>query len=103
MSVPVCEQETVIQISRDSDKMEIWTSDTTMMTKLDKLCERSARWTCTSEGKIDGDVVNKEYVADKVLLSLIPNTRKMKPLTEEQKAQRRALLEKAKRMKHEIH
>lgn len=97
MNIPVYEQETVIQISRDSDKMKIWTSDLTMMTRLDKLCEKSARWTCTSEGKIDGDVVNKEYIADKALLSLIPNTRKMKPLTEEQKAQKRAVLEETRK------
>ena len=31
MNVPIYEQETVIQISRDSDKMNIWTSDSTMM------------------------------------------------------------------------
>lgn len=99
MNVPIYEQETVIQISRDSDKMEIWTSDTTMMTRLDKLCEKSNRWVCTSVGKIEGDVVNKEYVGDKELLSLLPDKRKVKPLTEEQKAQRRALLEKAKQAK----
>ena len=97
MNIPIYEQETVIQVSRDSDKMNIWTSDTTMMTRLDKLCEKSNRWTCTSEGKIDGDVVNKEYVEDKALLSLIPNTRKMKPLTEEQKAQKRAVLKETMR------
>jgi hypothetical protein len=97
MNIPIYEQETVIQISRDSDKMKIWTSDSTMMTRLDKLCEKSSRWTCTSEGKIDGDVVNKEYIADKALLSLIPNTRKMKPLTEEQKAQKRAVLEETRK------
>ena len=97
MNIPIYEQETVIQIPRDSDKMNIWTSDSTMMTRLDKLCEKSARWTCTSEWKIDGDVVNKEYVADKALLSLIPNTRKMKPLTEEQKAKKRAVLEETRK------
>jgi hypothetical protein len=97
MNIPIYEQETVIQISRDSDKMKIWTSDSTMMTRLDKLCEKSTRWTCTSEGKIDGDVVNKEYIADRALLSLIPNTRKMKPLTEEQKAQKRAVLEETRK------
>lgn len=97
MNVPIYEQETVIQVSRDSDKMNIWTSDSTMMTRLDKLCEKSNRWVCTSVGKIEGDVVNKEYVADKALLSLIPNTRKMKPLTEEQKAQKRAVLEETRK------
>lgn len=101
MNVPIYEQETVIQISRDSDKMEIWTSDSTMITRLDKLCEKSNRWLCTSVGRIEGDVVNKEYVGDKELLSLLPDKRKVKPLTEEQKAQRRAALAEANKAKKE--
>lgn len=94
MNVPIYEQETVIQISRDNDTMSIWTSDTTMMTKLDKLCEKSNRWTCTSVEKIEGDVANKEYTADKTLLSLLPDKRKVKPLTEAQKEERRGRLAK---------
>lgn len=56
MGYTLDEQETVIQISRSSDKMKIWTSDKTMMTKLDKLVSGSSEWSCTGENKIDGDV-----------------------------------------------
>lgn len=84
MNIPIYEQETVIQISRDSDKMKIWTSDKTMMTKLDKLASSSSEWSCTGENKIDGDVCDKEYIADKGLLTFRSNRRK---LTDEQKAE----------------
>lgn len=85
MNVPIYEQETVIQISRDSNEAHIWTSDTTMMTKLDNLCSASDSWRLTSTGTIDGDVVNKEYVADKALISFRKNRNKTTPLTDEQK------------------
>lgn len=39
MSVAVAEQETVICISRDSEECTVYTSDSTMMTKLDKLAD----------------------------------------------------------------
>lgn len=89
MNVPIYEQETVIQISRDSNEAHIWTSDTTMMTKLDNLCSASDSWRLTSTGTIDGDVVNKEYVADKALISFRKNRNKTTPLTEEQKEELR--------------
>ena len=84
MNIPVYEQETVIQISRDSDKMNIWTSDRTMITKLDKLVSSSSEWSCTGENKIDGDVCDKEYTASKGLLTFRSNRRK---LTDEQKTE----------------
>lgn len=89
MNVPIYEQETVIQISRDSNEAHIWTSDTTMMTKLDNLCSASDSWRLTSEGAINGEVVNKEYVADKALISFRKNRNKTTPLTEEQKEELR--------------
>lgn len=95
MSIPVNEQETVIQISRDSNEAHIWTSDTTMMTKLDSFCSVSDSWRLTSEGAINGEVVNKEYVADKALISFRKNRNKTTPLTEEQKEELRDRLAKA--------
>lgn len=94
MNVPIYEQETVIQISRDSNEAHIWTSDTTMMTKLDNLCSASDSWRLTSTGTIDGDVVNKEYVADKALISFRKNRNKTTPLTDEQKDELRDRLAK---------
>lgn len=44
MGVSIAEQETSINIMRDSEYAEIYTSDSTMMTKYDKFAEtRTAR------------------------------------------------------------
>lgn len=86
MHIPISEQETVIQISRDSDRMKIWTTDTTMMTKLDKLCSVSEFYVCMKEEKIEGDVVDKIYTAPKTFLSFLSRKRKGTPMTEERKA-----------------
>ena len=85
MSVPIFEQETVIQFSRDSKEAKIWTSDTTMMTKLDNICAESSAYRVLSVGRADGDVVNKEYVTDKALISLRKNRNKTRELSKEEK------------------
>ncbi len=92
MSIPLNEQETVIQISRDSNEAHIWTSDTTVMTKLDNLCSASDSWRLTSTGTINEEVVNKEYVSDKALISFRKNRNKTAPLTDEQKDELRERL-----------
>lgn len=38
-SVMLCDQETTINIYRDEDTAEVYTCDTTMMTKLDRRCK----------------------------------------------------------------
>ena len=91
MGFSIDEQETVIQISRSSGMMHIWTSDKTMMTKLDNLCEKSSDWSCTGENRINGEVCDKDYTADKRLLSLRSNRR---ILSEEEKAKVVARLHK---------
>lgn len=40
-SIPLNEQETVINISRDNIIVDIWTNDRTMITKLNKLVKDS--------------------------------------------------------------
>lgn len=75
MSVALNEQETTISFSRDRDTVTVWTSDRTMMTKLDHLVEASRMYTCeeVARGK-DGEVISKTYViADKKLLSFRKN------------------------------
>ena len=49
MGVSIAEQETSINIMRDSEYAEIYTSDSTMMTKYDKFAENPdcPDWTCT--------------------------------------------------------
>ncbi len=43
MGLQITEQETTVNIYRDSDTIRIYTSDTTMMTKLDKLVGKKKR------------------------------------------------------------
>lgn len=83
MGFTLDEQETTIQISRSQRNAHIWTSDKTMMTKLDNLCEKSEEWTCTGENRINGEVCDKEYIVDKTLISFRSNRKKM---TDEEKA-----------------
>lgn len=84
MGIPVSEQETTIQFSRDLDTAYIWTSDSTIMTKLDKLVETSGCWKIEDVGRVNGEVVSKEYSTLKRLISFRakPTERVM---TEEQK------------------
>ena len=65
------EQETTININRADDYMTVWTSDRTMMTKLDKLCQQyPTTYILTNTGLIDGQIADKEYrINDKTLFS----------------------------------
>ena len=63
MSVAVEEQETVVQLSRDCCTMQIWTSDTTCMTKLDKI------YPSVSTYDAEGKVTAKTYAVNKKLLT----------------------------------
>lgn len=82
MSVSLSEQETIISYSRDEDFAYIWTSDSTIMTKLDKRVE-SGDYEIFDIGKdMDGNLLSKEYRCPKNLISF---RSKKKELTEEQK------------------
>ena len=79
MGIPTNEQETVVQYDRNGDTMTIYTSDSTQMTRLDKIYKRSREhWQA-------GEVVAVEYKADKRLLSYRSKIVK-KSLTDEQRA-----------------
>jgi len=99
MGVALSEQETTISYCRENNEVHIWTSDTTVMTKLDRMCKdfpESYRCVETAKAKIDGKLISKSYeIADKSLLSL--RGKKRKPnMTEEQ---RRAAAERLKKMR----
>ncbi len=83
MGIPVNEQETVIQFSRDSDDAVIWTSDSTIMTKLDKLVDYK-NWHKVKVDKIDSEIVAKEYRANKSLISF-RSKKSERVLSEEQR------------------
>lgn len=87
--VPISEQETVIQFNREDNGCKIWTSDLTMMTKLDKRCKQAPElYTMTKETFTqNGETAGKFYeLKDKSMLSLrsVKVTRNM---TKEQKQQ----------------
>lgn len=80
MNLTIAEQETIVNLERDKDYMEIYTSDSTMITKLSKLLEaESTEWILIS--KTDYDMKVK---APKNLLSLRTKTIK-RDLTDEQR------------------
>ena len=75
MSVAMNEQETVIRFGRDSEECEIYTSDTTVMTKLDKLAsknnDKAPLWKLKEEHrtKATHELVGKTYTTNKRLIS----------------------------------
>ena len=81
------EQETSINYNREEKTVDVWTSDRTVMTKLDRLCETAPEnYRCIDIAKTkDGELISKLYtIADKSLLSF--RSKKVKAnLSEEQK------------------
>ena len=93
------EQETVINFPRREDYAIVWTSDTTVMTKLDGLCKKSDEYILVETGrsKLGGEVISKTYkVKDKSLISFRAKKmeREAKPMTVEQ---RLAMIERLKK------
>lgn len=82
------EQETVINYYRDSDVCTVYTSDSTVMTKLDKLAEDESfpHWKVKRVHKLQsGELVGKTYETHKGLISFRSDFLK---LTEKQKQER---------------
>lgn len=100
-AVPPNEQETIISFSRDGSSADVWTSDTTMMTKLDKRCiESPNEYKCVEVGKsLDGLLTNKRYtIKNKKLVSFRSATVK-REMTEEQRAKAAERLRQARQSK----
>lgn len=94
---PIEEQETVINYCRDNDVCTIYTSDSTVMTKLDKLADDAElpHWKIKQVHRLqNGELVGKTYETHKRLISFRTDicTRK---LTKEQKQILSERLEKA--------
>lgn len=82
MGLNISEQETSVSFSRDSDICSVYTSDTTVMTKLDKLAEsdKSPHWRLKEEHRLlNGELIGKTYETHKRLISFRSNisTREM--------------------------
>lgn len=85
------EMETTINFSRNEQAATVWTSDTMMYTKFDKLCETAPEYYQCMEVQRDrdGDIVGKLYrISDKTMLSFRSKKAKLN-LTDEQRAARR--------------
>lgn len=89
--IPLVEQETAINYRRSEDGAEIWTSDRTVMTKLDRMCQEAPEnYQCTETGRaLNSDAVMcKVYsISDKSLISFRARRVKLE-LTDEQKRER---------------
>lgn len=96
--IPVDEQETVVQFDRKGEYMTIYTTDTTMMTKLDK-CVESGNYEVIERHRLQGSsrVIGKTYKSRKKLLSFRTSNRANKRvMTEEEK---RAFVERTQNAK----
>lgn len=91
MGIPTNERETVVQYDRNGETMTVYTTDSTQITRLDKIYQRH------KEHKQAGEVVAVEYVVDKKLLSY-RSRRVKRTLSDEQRAEMVARL-KARREK----
>lgn len=84
---PIEEQETVINYYRDSELCTVYTSDSTVMTKLDKLAEDETlpHWRLKQVHKLQGgELVGKTYETHKGLISFRSDFKTMN-FTEEQR------------------
>lgn len=100
INITLEEQETTINFSRTQDAVDVWTSDKTVMTKLDKLCISAPNfYKLVAEHRAQDDVgaiTSKEYrISDKRMLSF-RSMKRTYNLTEEQKRKRAEQLNGAK-------
>lgn len=84
VKIPIDEQETNISFYRTDNRFEVYTSDTTMMTKLDKLVREDSSWRLEKIWTHQDDVIGKTYSAPKKCIIFFSNPR-ICNLTEEQK------------------
>jgi len=85
MIIPIEEQETVINYNRNDKYAEIYTTDTTVMTKLDKRVKSGKDWKLVKSETSEGRVVSKTYQCPKRLVSF-RGTTVTREMTPEQKA-----------------
>lgn len=92
MKIPVNEQETVINFTRDSDKATVYTTDTTMLTKLHKLTKKNPEeWRLVDQDTVNGIVISETFECPNKLISLRAILRVM---TEEQRYAEAEILKK---------
>lgn len=85
--VPTDEQETVIQFDRNGTICHVYTTDSTMMTKLDKKYKR------VKQDYVNGKPIAAYYEFDKKLI-MFRSKRARITLTEEQRDKKRKLIKR---------
>jgi hypothetical protein len=85
MGIPTDEQETVVQFDRSGKTVSIWTSDNTIMTRLDKL------YYCTKQDINQGEIVAKSYTAPKKCISFRADPKQNPEYTPKKAANPKAL------------
>lgn len=103
MGVILSEQETHVNFMRGSDLCEVYTTDSTVMTKLDKLAASSDAplWRVKEEHRLpNGELVGKTYETHKKLVSFRASiiTREMTPEQKEAAAARMRAWQEKKRL-----
>ena len=92
MSVNGNEQETTISFSKTEQTCCMWTSDTCMIARMDKLVKKYPDvYRCVGVGTVRGEVVNKEYEYPK---KYAYPKKPRPPMSEEQKEKARKRMEK---------
>ena len=83
----ISEQETTIQYSRDDKELHLYTSDNTVVTKMNKLLNTpGTSWRLEKTTYLDGEPTGYFFVCeDKGLITLRAKKQKAKELTEEHK------------------
>jgi len=88
--ISVSEQETTVNFGRQDDRMDIYTTDQTMITKLlsrvgENKSKSKAGYLLVRKDTINGRIVGIEVTAPKTFLTLRSKKPERKPMTEEQK------------------
>lgn len=91
--VPTDEQETVIQFDRNGAVCHVYTTDSTAMTKLDKIHKR------VKQDYVNGKPIAAYYEFDKKLITFRTKKVSRKPLTDKQKEDAKKYLKKARKMR----
>ena len=90
------EQETTIVMPRNSTKVEIWSNDNTMITKLAKTWQKNTdEWKCFMATDTAGNPTGYFFFTTKKGISFRSGVKKKRTLTEEQKAAQKERLIKA--------
>ena len=103
MKIPVNEQETVVNFTRGSNEARIYTTDTTVLTKLHKLISRNSKdWKLVRQDRdsVDHDVIAETYSCPKNLISFRA-VKQSRVITDEQREELSARMRRLREQNNE--